>query len=368
MKMSSQKKILIVAITFLFAGKTWTSVLRVPQEYSTIQSAIEAAIAGDTVLVSPGIYRENINYAGKDIVVGSLFLTTGNKQYLVETVISPDSGSVVTFVNQETLNAVLCGFTITGGTGTVIDSTRIGFVGGAGILIRDASPEIRSNLITYNSTWPACFGFGGGIAIMDSANPLIVRNAITANDVFGPCTHLLYFGGGIWIDSTSNPVIGGSLENANDIYANDAADGIQIYFQGAGRFINAQYNYWGECPPGAFAICSDRNVDFSNCLHAPAVKVDQATVEAPTRFKLMQNYPNPFNPQTTIEYALPKPGFVKLQIFDALGQEVRTLVNELQQTGFKSAIWDGRNNQGQAAFIFTKSSRTGLHNPPNQFY
>lgn len=64
-------------------------------------------------------------------------------------------------------------------------------------------------------------------------------------------------------------------------------------------------------------------------------------------FSLSQNYPNPFNPETTIEYTLPKPTFVKLKIFDVLGQEVKTLVNELQQSGVRSVVWDGKNNQGQ---------------------
>lgn len=76
---------------------------------------------------------------------------------------------------------------------------------------------------------------------------------------------------------------------------------------------------------------------------------DRDNMAAPSEYNLSQNYPNPFNPQTTIEYALPKASFVKLQIFDTMGQEVRTLVNEFQQPGFKSAIWDGRNNQGQLA-------------------
>lgn len=347
MSMYTKKKLIAAAIVFLLAGEAWANVIRVPQDYSNIQSAIEAAVVGDTILVSPGIYRENIDFVGKDIVLGSLFLTTKDKRYLQTTVIDADSGSVVTFVNRETQNALLCGFTITGGTGTVIDSTRRDFVGGAGILIRGASPVIRSNLITRNSTWPACFGFGGGIAIMDSSNPLIVRNAITANDIIGPCAHLLYFGGGIWIDSTSNPMIGGSLENANDIHANSAADCIQIYCQGSGRLINAQYNYWGECPPGAFAICSDRNIDFTQCLNVPVVKVDEANLEIPSQFQLLQNYPNPFTPETTIKYTLPKSTLVKLVIYDMLGREVKTLVNELQQQGVKSVVWDGKNNHGQ---------------------
>ncbi|MDZ7291831.1 MAG: T9SS type A sorting domain-containing protein [candidate division KSB1 bacterium] len=67
----------------------------------------------------------------------------------------------------------------------------------------------------------------------------------------------------------------------------------------------------------------------------------------PTEYSLSQNYPNPFNPETTIEYTLPKPSFVKLEIYDMLGQEVRTLVSKFQQAGVKSVVWDGKNNQGQ---------------------
>lgn len=72
-----------------------------------------------------------------------------------------------------------------------------------------------------------------------------------------------------------------------------------------------------------------------------------ANKSIPTEYKLSQNYPNPFNPETTIEYALPKTAFVTLKIYDMLGQEVRTLVNEFQQTGVKSVNWDGKNDDRQ---------------------
>ncbi|MGH7495609.1 MAG: FlgD immunoglobulin-like domain containing protein [bacterium] len=48
-----------------------------------------------------------------------------------------------------------------------------------------------------------------------------------------------------------------------------------------------------------------------------------------------------------MEYTLPRPGFVELKVFDMLGQEVRALVNDFQQAGFKSVVWDGKNNQAQ---------------------
>jgi 1,4-alpha-glucan branching enzyme len=55
--------------------------------------------------------------------------------------------------------------------------------------------------------------------------------------------------------------------------------------------------------------------------------------EIPTEFKLEQNYPNPFNPETIISYQLPVAEFVSLKVYDVLGREIATLVNEYQQSG-----------------------------------
>jgi hypothetical protein len=66
----------------------------------------------------------------------------------------------------------------------------------------------------------------------------------------------------------------------------------------------------------------------------------------PKEFDLRQNYPNPFNPSTVIEYALPKPSQVKVQIYNVLGQRVRNLVNERQEPGYKMINWDGRDDSG----------------------
>jgi hypothetical protein len=55
--------------------------------------------------------------------------------------------------------------------------------------------------------------------------------------------------------------------------------------------------------------------------------------QRPEDFELLQNYPNPFNPITTIAYSIPQAGFVELKIYNMLGREIQTLVNELQQAG-----------------------------------
>jgi hypothetical protein len=67
----------------------------------------------------------------------------------------------------------------------------------------------------------------------------------------------------------------------------------------------------------------------------------------PNEFQLNQNYPNPFNPQTTISYQLPVFSRVTLKIYDTLGKDVRTLVNENKSAGYHSVMWDGRDNSGR---------------------
>ena len=69
----------------------------------------------------------------------------------------------------------------------------------------------------------------------------------------------------------------------------------------------------------------------------------------PSQYQLAQNYPNPFNPTTSISYQLTtvsdQPAhYTTLKIYNVLGQEVRTLVNEVKDPGFYTVIWDGRNS------------------------
>lgn len=67
--------------------------------------------------------------------------------------------------------------------------------------------------------------------------------------------------------------------------------------------------------------------------------IDDITNKVPTRFELSQNYPNPFNPTTKISWQLPEASFVTLKIFNSLGEEVETLVNEFMNTGIHSKLY-----------------------------
>ena len=67
--------------------------------------------------------------------------------------------------------------------------------------------------------------------------------------------------------------------------------------------------------------------------------------QKPNIFLLQQNYPNPFNPVTALQYYLPQKSFVNITIYDILGREIKNLVNETQQAGYRSVIWSATNNQ-----------------------
>jgi hypothetical protein len=77
-------------------------------------------------------------------------------------------------------------------------------------------------------------------------------------------------------------------------------------------------------------------VDFQSTITGVA----QTSSMIPIRYELYQNYPNPFNPSTTINYDLPKQSKVKLVMYDILGREVTTLVNETKNAGRYQVIWN----------------------------
>ena len=71
----------------------------------------------------------------------------------------------------------------------------------------------------------------------------------------------------------------------------------------------------------------------------------EGTLSIPTTYELSQNFPNPFNPATTIRYGLPQADRVSLKIYNLLGKEVATLINDEEKAaGFHAVIWNGRDH------------------------
>ncbi|MBK6966228.1 MAG: hypothetical protein IPH20_20470 [Bacteroidales bacterium] len=118
----------------------------------------------DTVLVDPGTYYENINYLGKKpLIVASRFIMDGDTNHIANTIINgsqpmdPDLGSVVSMISGEDTTSVLCGFTITGGTGTFLAAAENGRAGG-GLFITGSGAKllnnyIENNIISNNEGW-----------------------------------------------------------------------------------------------------------------------------------------------------------------------------------------------------------------------
>jgi hypothetical protein len=162
---------LVIASPFCFA-----EIINVPDDFETIQAAINESDDGDTVLVQPGEYVENIDFSGKNIVIGSLFLTTGDEELIEQTIIDGDGeGGVVTFDDGETRNAVLTGFTLLNG------NRRFG----GGILCQGSEPTLTHLVIRDNVA-----GGGGGIYCTNGTNPLI-QNVVIEDNSAG-------IGGGIY--------------------------------------------------------------------------------------------------------------------------------------------------------------------------
>ncbi len=149
------KKILTVLLAL--AAACLAGVTRhVPSEYGTIQLAIDACNNGDAVLVSPGVYMENINFGGRNITVTSDYSTDHDPQTVLNTVIQgTGTGSVVTIAGGEDSTAVLAGFSIRGGNYTM----------GGGISVRNASPTL-ANLCIYDNSGT----FGAGLFLQNSSS------------------------------------------------------------------------------------------------------------------------------------------------------------------------------------------------------
>lgn len=211
--------------------------LHVPADFPSIQAAIDASEDGDTVLVQPGEYFENLRFNGRSIVLTSRFFLTGSSGDIAGTIINgsqpahPDTASCILIVDGESPSTVVQGFTLTGGKGTRwLDPHGAGtYTEGGGILTEGASPTIQFNIIRDNvitNTTGVVSNGGGGIRCGDGS-PVIRNNWIHHNVgrygggiVLNYCTGQIYnnvvsyneggqdFGGaGLWFTGTNTQTV-----------------------------------------------------------------------------------------------------------------------------------------------------------------
>jgi len=171
--------------------------------------------------------------------------------------------------------------------------------------------DIDGNIL-WTKTYPTTSSFATNrrILILDSANNVYVTANIDSNN------YTRY--GVIKYDSNGNQIFLASYGfisvGVNYVIDMDIDKKGSVYLTGTSQGSGTGYDFatvkYSEIPTGIL----ENNIQLN-------------------QFKLEQNYPNPFNPSTTISFSLPEYGFVKLKIFDMLGKEIKTLVNEFKNAG-----------------------------------
>jgi len=97
------------------------------------------------------------------------------------------------------------------------------------------------------------------------------------------------------------------------------------------------------CPP--YPDCIEDNMGEQDTTNCDQVSIIDETL--PIIHNLYNAYPNPFNPVTTLRYDLSENGYVNIIIYDMLGRQVKTLINQTQDPGYKSIIWNATNDYGK---------------------
>lgn len=347
----------------------------VPDDYATIQEAIDHAIDGDTILVAPGNY--DLSAGIWNDRVNNLILL-GSRE---------EDGSNASIINAAVDPGTYVAIKFFGVSGCTI----------AGFEVKNAHSGIslencKSCLITKNyihdndqaSTW-----HGDGIEIFRSENIDVTFNIVDHNEFHG--IELQYQVKNVnIINNTILQTYGNDgivlydyLENVtikNNIIAYSSEEGIELVYLWQGspvNFVNDYNCFWqnGAGPirspfttgphsvladpllvdmaghnyylrPGSPCLGAGESGDNIGALGITTTAVSNVVSELPTTFELNQNYPNPFNAETQLQYQLAEKSQVTLKIYNLLGQEIRILVNDEKIAGYYTTHWDGKDANG----------------------
>jgi hypothetical protein len=256
----------------IIQGEEPGGILLVPSEYASIQDAINASDDGDTVLVAPGTYQENINYSGRNIVIGSYFLTYGMDNFIEQTIIDGNQlGSVVIFENGEDSTALLTGFSIVNGNS----------LNGGGIYCLNSSPTITNVTIMDNNAANS----GGGI--WSSGGTLYLTNNSIINNTCGndgggvSCESLVMEfcevsnnscssgGGGIQVAT-------GHLTNVTLVNNSDGAGGSGIY---GGDLVISNSIFRSNSNNNIYQTGSTLDISYSNIENGPSSIIHNNSLE-----------------------------------------------------------------------------------------
>jgi len=255
-----------------------------------------------------------------------------------------------------------------GGSYTNLDGTSMAcpHVAGGIALLRDAYPdatvdELKTALMetaidlgaggednTYGhgridvlAAYNSLIGTGGGVACGD----IFFFNAkCNANGAAQAMVKMTgdFTGSTVTFDLDGSPQVVNVMSNGTNSIAK-----MTVPHAGMGSHTVTLTDPAGCYSPVVFNCQVDAPPDPEwDALFAEYQTMEQLRTAVPAEVKIMGNHPNPFNPSTSISYAINVDGFVSLKIYNSLGEEVASLVNEFQTAGYKSVTWNGRNDAG----------------------
>ncbi|MFO7660266.1 MAG: hypothetical protein R6V77_05075, partial [Candidatus Cloacimonadaceae bacterium] len=172
--MKASAFVLLILLPCLLLTVTRTVSLDGTQQYTSIQTAVNACSNGDIVLVYPGRYIENINLNGRNITISSLYSQTPQQAYIDSTVIDGNLGVSIKIESGE--NAIINGFTIVNNDQNQNPGFISGIGGGGGIRVKSSTALIK-NCIIRN----CIANYGAGISVSLNANATLENNKIFQN-------------------------------------------------------------------------------------------------------------------------------------------------------------------------------------------
>ena len=254
----------------------------------------------------------------------------GANAWFIQNGNDPWNGIWVTTSTDTTMRTVRNGDSIfvTGTVQEQFDVTRIGNIEQAVVIVSSGNPVPEPVLLQTGDFGPTK---GSGAATAEPYEGMLVRfENVTVVDVYPTFSDPTEFS----IDDGSGPILvrrDGINSFSNE--PNDTSSGKQILSQGntistITGIIHYSFNRYKLTPRTDADYGVVTSVD------------EEPLVELPRTWALDQNYPNPFNPTTQIRYSVPQGGPVRLSVYNVLGQEVATLVNEVQTAGTYSVRFD----------------------------
>ncbi|MCD4696950.1 MAG: hypothetical protein K8S16_12000, partial [Bacteroidales bacterium] len=235
--------IYLIPLFFLLTLSSHATIHTVKQDgtgdHTAIQAGINAATTGDTVLVWPGTYFENIDYNSKSITVASLYLTTQDESYIHSTIIDGNMNDVVVkIINCLSENAAIHGFTVQHGFATT------SIEAGGGIVVKSSNCQIENCILKYNK------GHAGGGIYSHNSNVKLSGNIIKEN-------HAIMAGGGL--AAVLNSGVEFDTINLNSIFLNYAGQGCDIYKAIPDQPLNVVLDTFTVQSPDLFFIYSINN-------------------------------------------------------------------------------------------------------------